>query len=57
MNALKVNIGLVGAICVWLMASAAFATVYATNGNTVGVWDIVLYLAVSIACVVLTDPR
>lgn len=57
MNTMKVNIGLLGALCVWLMASAAFATNYFTNGNTVGVWDVVLYLAVSVCCVVLTDPR
>lgn len=55
MEQIKVNIGLLGAISVWLMASAAFVTVYTTNG--VGVWDVILYLAISIGCVVLTDPR
>ena len=57
MNTMKVNVGLLAAICTWLMASVAFATTYITNGNTVGVWDIVAYLIVCIGCVVLTDPR
>lgn len=57
MEQIKVNIGLLGALCVWLMASAAFVTTFVTNGNTVGVWDIVAYLIVCIGCVVLTDPR
>ena len=57
MEQIKVNIGLLGALCVWLMASAAFVTTFVTNGNTVGAMDVILYLAVSICCVVLTDPR
>lgn len=57
MNALKVNIGLVGAICVWLMASVAFATQYINNGNTTTVVEVILYVVVSMFCVVLTDPR
>lgn len=57
MNTMKVNIGLLGALCVWLMASAAFVTTFVTNGNTVGAMDVVAYLIVSVGCVVLTDPR
>ncbi len=57
MNTLNVNIGLLGAICIWLMASAAFATQYVSNNNSATAVEVILYLAISIFCVVLTDQR
>ena len=57
MEQIKVKIGLLGAICIWLMASVAFATQYINNGNTTTAVEVILYVVVSMFCVVLTDPR